>query len=153
MEEFVRSHYGNSHLAEEVAQDAVMRSLLSPPRDSTALLAWLRSTANHLVLGRLRKRARARARERLMASSVDRLPVLSHVERSELIQRVRDEILRLREPYRSILRMRYYEGLSLSEIAARSGIPAGTVRARMTRTHSRLRRLLKPEYGDGNDQS
>jgi RNA polymerase sigma-70 factor (ECF subfamily) len=43
------------------------------------------------------------------------------------------------------LRMRFYEGLSQSEIAARTGDPLGTVKTRMVRGLARLRELIGEE--------
>lgn len=44
-----------------------------------------------------------------------------------------------------VLRMRFYEGLSQSEIAARTGVPLGTVKTRMIRGLARLRELIGEE--------
>jgi RNA polymerase sigma-70 factor, ECF subfamily len=43
------------------------------------------------------------------------------------------------------LRMRFYEGLSQSAIAARTGVPLGTVKTRMVRGLARLRDLIGEE--------
>lgn len=44
-----------------------------------------------------------------------------------------------------MLRSRFYEGLSQSEIAARTGIPLGTVKRRMVTGLARLRELIEEE--------
>ncbi|MBS1846262.1 MAG: sigma-70 family RNA polymerase sigma factor [Actinobacteria bacterium] len=44
-----------------------------------------------------------------------------------------------------VLRLRFYEGLSQSEIAARTGVPLGTVKTRMIRGLARLRELIAEE--------
>ena len=41
------------------------------------------------------------------------------------------ELLRLDEPYRTVILLRFYEGLSSAEISRREGIPAGTIRWRL----------------------
>ena len=43
------------------------------------------------------------------------------------------------------LRLRFYEGLSQSEIAARTGIPLGTVKMRMVKALDRLRDAIESE--------
>jgi RNA polymerase sigma-70 factor, ECF subfamily len=45
------------------------------------------------------------------------------------------------------LRMRFYEGLSQSEIEAKTGVPLGTVKTRMVRGLARLRELIGEEGG------
>ena len=43
--------------------------------------------------------------------------------------------------------MRFYEGLSQSEIADGSGTPLGTVKTRMVRGLARLREMIAEEEG------
>jgi RNA polymerase sigma-70 factor, ECF subfamily len=47
-----------------------------------------------------------------------------------------------------ILRLRFYEGLSQREIAARTGIALGTVKMRMVKALERLRELIDTERAD-----
>ena len=44
-----------------------------------------------------------------------------------------------------MLRMRFHEGLSQSEIAERTGIPLGTVKSYMVRALGRLRGVMEAE--------
>ena len=52
---------------------------------------------------------------------------------------------RLPEAERALLRLRFYEELSQSEISAATGIPIGTVKARMVRGLTRLREMIEAE--------
>jgi RNA polymerase sigma-70 factor (ECF subfamily) len=45
----------------------------------------------------------------------------------------------------AVLRMRFHEGLSQSEIADRTGVPLGTVKTRMIRGLARLREMIMKE--------
>jgi len=54
---------------------------------------------------------------------------------------------RLPEEERMLLRMRFYEELSQTEIAERTGVALGTVKARMVRGLRRLRELIEAEEG------
>lgn len=54
---------------------------------------------------------------------------------------------RLPEDERDLLRMRFYEELSQTEIAERTGVALGTVKARMVRGLGRLRELIEAEEG------
>ena len=46
---------------------------------------------------------------------------------------------------RELLRLRFYEELTQTEIAARTGLPLGTVKTRMVRALTRLRELMDEE--------
>jgi DNA-directed RNA polymerase specialized sigma24 family protein len=48
----------------------------------------------------------------------------------------------LDEPFRSTIRLRYFDGLSAAEIARRATLPEGTVRWRAKEGLERLRRAL-----------
>ena len=52
---------------------------------------------------------------------------------------------RLPENERALLRLRFYDELSQSEISAATGIPIGTVKARMVRGLTRLREMIEAE--------
>ncbi len=59
--------------------------------------------------------------------------------------RVAHLLSRLRPEEGELLRMRFYEGLSQSEIAERTEIPLGTVKMRMVGALRRLRDLIQEE--------
>ncbi len=68
-----------------------------------------------------------------------------------LIERWRMAYLlgRLPDEEERVLRMRFHEGLSQSEIAARTGIPLGTIKTQMVRALGRLRDMVEAEEGRG----
>lgn len=68
-----------------------------------------------------------------------------------LIERWRMAYLlgRLPEEEERVLRMRFHEGLSQSEIAARTGIPLGTIKTQMVRALGRMRDMVEAEEGRG----
>lgn len=66
--------------------------------------------------------------------------VVSTVERADL----RAALERLSERDRAILAMRYEEDLTQTAIAARLGIPEGTVKVQLHRARSKLRRAYVP---------
>lgn len=70
-----------------------------------------------------------------------------------MIRMQRDETLKqivdnLKEPYRQIIRMRYYEDLSYEEIAQELRIPIGTVKIRLLRAKELLSAIMKKRGGD-----
>jgi RNA polymerase sigma-70 factor, ECF subfamily len=58
---------------------------------------------------------------------------------------VRQALLRLPEIYRTVLVLRHYENLKLSEIAEVLEVPKGTVNSRMTEALTRMSRMLEPK--------
>lgn len=66
----------------------------------------------------------------------------------QLMRLQRDETLRqvvaqLKQPYRQIIELRYYEDLSYEDIATRMHIPLGTVKVRLSRAKDLLAVILK----------
>ena len=66
----------------------------------------------------------------------------------DLIRRQRDAALKevvaeLKEPYRRIIELRYYEDLSYEEIAERLKLPLGTVKVRLMRAKTLLASMVK----------
>ena len=49
----------------------------------------------------------------------------------------------LKEPYRRIIELRYYEDLSYEEIAERLRLPLGTVKVRLNRAKALLSSIAK----------
>ena len=69
-----------------------------------------------------------------------------------LIRRQRDEalkqvVMQLKEPYRLMIEMRYYDDLSYEEIAERMHIPMGTVKVRLMRAKALLAAIVKEKGG------
>jgi RNA polymerase sigma-70 factor (ECF subfamily) len=57
---------------------------------------------------------------------------------------VRAALAQLREEYRIVLLLRFYQGFSLQEIAETLNIPLGTVKSRLSVGVHRLRSVLAP---------
>ncbi len=62
------------------------------------------------------------------------------MQRDETLKQIVDQ---LKEPYRQIIHMRYYEDLSYEEIAERLRIPIGTVKVRLSRAKDLLSTIVK----------
>ena len=115
--------------------------------------AWLRTIARSRALDS--KRALARAGEvefdddegdtamETPATPADQM--VADAERGEIVRRA---LLGLPAEQRQALELGYYEGLSQSEIAGRTGIPLGTVKTRMRLALQKLRESLVGLGGD-----
>ncbi len=65
---------------------------------------------------------------------------------------VRQALMQLPDIYRTVLILRHYEHLKLSEIADALEIPLGTVNSRMAEALARLTRLLEPSFDQGHQE-
>ena len=74
-------------------------------------------------------------------ASPDRTPESSSIV-AEDRRLVRGALARLPDQFRSLIEMAYYEGLTHTEIAERTGIPLGTVKTRLRSAMGTLRSTL-----------
>jgi RNA polymerase sigma-70 factor (ECF subfamily) len=105
------------------------------------LLTWVLTIAKSRALDHLRKR--------VPEPRDPHLPDTRSVpaEADEVVDRWRIAHLlgRLPDEERDLLRMRFYDDLSQTQIADRTGIPLGTVKARMVSGLTRLREMIEGE--------
>ncbi len=136
--------------ADDIVQEACVTALSRPPGHQRSIRGWLATVARNLVTDTRRRLAREARRDQEAASSECTAPDTADVAaRVEAEQEVARLVLRLPEPYRSTLLLRYWRGLSPAEIGRETGVPAGTVRSRLSRGHRLLReRLDRRHEGD-----
>ncbi|NLT07757.1 MAG: sigma-70 family RNA polymerase sigma factor [Solirubrobacterales bacterium] len=134
--------------AEDVHQQVFLEVWQRAPDydpDRATLLTWIMTIARSRAVDELRRRVpepRDPGDGHELAADPD--PELSP---DALIERWRVAHLlsRLRPEESELLRLRFYEGLSQSEIAERTGVPLGTVKMRMVSALRRLRELIEDE--------
>ncbi len=101
-------------------------------------LGWIITMARRRAIDRVRRRqAYDRAEERMRLQSGDEMEQSRHetveddannTDRAEIFQRI---LVTLPEAQREAMHLAYYCGLSQREIAARTGIPLGTIKTRL----------------------
>lgn len=138
--------------AEEALQEAFLQAWhqagrYEPGRSSVS--TWLLLIARTRALDRLRSRG-ARERTALAAAAEPAAPDTSsrvddHVLHRERRARVQHALADLPEEQRRVLELAFYEGLSQSEIATRTGAPLGTVKTRALLAMRKLREALRNE--------
>ena len=147
----VRRIVGDYSVAEEVTLDVytqVWRLASAYLEDKGSPLTWLLMLARNRAIDHLRSRAR-RVKERELPIEVafdhshpDPDPETAAISgnRRQIVQ----EILVDLEPEQvAMLQLAFFEGLSHGEIAAKTGIPLGTVKARIRTGMMRMRELLE----------
>jgi RNA polymerase sigma-70 factor (ECF subfamily) len=133
--------------ADDVEQEVWRQALEAPPRDRSNPRGWLAAVARNVArtIGRARSR---RNRRELAAARPEALPDTSElVLEAELSRTLAGEVLELAEPYRTVLLLRYWRGLSSEDIAAARGVPHETVRTQLRRGVERLRERLDAKHG------
>lgn len=136
---------------DDLAQDAWVAALERKPDAERGLKPWLAGAVRFLASNERRTRARRATRERAAAHD-EALPASDAlVAEIELQRLIADAVSALDEPERSTLVRRYWHGESAAEIARRDGVPAGTVRARLSRALAKLRERLDQRFEGKRD--
>jgi len=133
--------------AEDIVQQTWVAALTRPPEDRRAVRGWLSGVVRRLTARHWRDRS-ARNRREGVAARPDRVPSVAEITaREEVRTRVVRAVLALKEPYRSVVTLRYLEGLPPREISRRLGVPVETVRTRLKRALALLKDRLDREHG------
>src|SRR5687767_8528030 len=136
--------------AEEVVQDVfgqVWRDAARYEAGRATVAGWLIMLTRARAIDRLRTR---RARPDLGAGAPDATVLVASREpspeqqsiSSEEAARLREALTTLPEAQRAVLELAYYEGLTHTEIAERTGVPLGTIKTRLRTAMSVLRGVL-----------
>jgi RNA polymerase sigma-70 factor (ECF subfamily) len=133
---------GRRDLAEEAAQETLVRAYFKMERlrEPAKFFAWLLAIADRVAGEQRRKERVRRQREIVRASSEDTpSPELSQDYNLEAA------VVGLPEPYRRAVLLRYYGGLSCTQIAEQLDTPLGTVTKNLSRAYALLRAALQNE--------
>ncbi len=142
---------GQPDLAEEVVQDVfaqVWREACRYDTSRSTVAGWIVMLTRTRAIDRLRARkarpdltAPVEASAALPLASSDMTPETTTIA-AEDSRLVRGALARLPDQIRSLVELAYYEGLTHSEIATRTGIPLGTVKTRLRNAMGTLRSAL-----------
>jgi RNA polymerase sigma-70 factor (ECF subfamily) len=133
-------------LAEECVQDAFVALWRNAGRfdpERAKLTTWLLTVVRNRAVELLRARAARPTdlRPEVDSDGVDAGAADAAVE-AERAQLVAEALATLPEPQLAVVRLSYFDGLSHGEIAARLGVPLGTVKGRLRLALDRLRPLV-----------
>jgi RNA polymerase sigma factor (sigma-70 family) len=133
--------------ADDLVQETLLAALEGRPSAAGSLRPWLAAVLRRRLAFWRRGQARRQQRE-LARASAETVPSSAElIERAETQGVVVQAIAALREPYRTVLLLRFYEGLQPREIARRRGVPAATVRSQLSRGLEELGRELDGSFG------
>jgi RNA polymerase sigma-70 factor, ECF subfamily len=136
---------GDVGAAEEVLQDIFYQlwsaaSSFDPARGTLA--GWLLVSARNRAIARLRRRHPGgfeEIEEQVVASNFN---LESSAAAKEMVSLVRSALAQLPQDQRQAFELAYFEGLTHSEIAERTGDPLGTVKTRLRTALGTLRRAI-----------
>ena len=139
--------------ADDLAQEAWLGALESPPRAENSMRRWFRTVLLRKARDARRGEGRRARREEHAARPEGGVrPTVDLVAEAETVRAVVDAILALPEPLRTTVLLRYYEDLPPREIAARQELPVETVRTRLKRAHVLLREGLARGCDDDRER-
>ena len=150
---FLGQLVGDLELARELSQEAFVRAWSALERFDPRyrFSTWLFRIAHNLGIDQLRRRRLQTVSLYRTDSEGDEVEVvvpdvnkdpLGHLENHVLASELRQIIDGLRPEYRELILLRHFAGLSYQEIAEFKGMPLGTVKNKLFRAHSVLRKAL-----------
>ncbi|MCB9892698.1 MAG: sigma-70 family RNA polymerase sigma factor [Planctomycetes bacterium] len=135
----VRSLLFDPERVDDVVQEVWVAALENAPRQRESVRAWVRTVAQR-VIHRENARARNRRQREALSARSEALPsTAAFVERESVRAQVVQALLSLDEPYRTAIRLRYFEEYSIPRIARVLDVPRETVRTRLKRGLKKLR--------------
>jgi RNA polymerase sigma-70 factor, ECF subfamily len=141
---------GQPEEAADLTQEVFLQLWHKPDRynpDRGSLTVFLSVVTRSQALNRIRQRkSQQQLFQRLGRGNMlihSESSVLDDLSLAELSKRVRQALQQIPPEQRKVLEMAYYEGLSQSDITAKTGIPLGTVKTRSRQGLLKLNKLLK----------
>jgi RNA polymerase sigma factor (sigma-70 family) len=140
-----------AQVAEEIVQEAFLAVWRTPDRYDAArgsVRSWLMGTVHHRAVDAVRREQAQRRRAEqasglgpgIVEDPVD--DVLAAIDLPRERRLVRTALGELPDEQREVIQRMYFDGLSQSQIAERTGLPLGTVKSRTLLAMRRLRAHL-----------
>ena len=146
---FLRQLNHDTQAAADATHEVFLRALEADAHEiSSAALPYLFTIAYNL----LRNRYRRQAYEASYPASLDRQPLETtdvelHLDRQTLLNALRQVLDELPSPLRLLFSLRYEEELTVPQVAQILEIPEGTVKSRLHKTITIIRKKLKQYEG------
>ena len=156
-------YVGDPHDAEDAVQDALLSAYkhLDQFKGTAKMTTWLTSIVTNSALTQLRRRPRhphISVDERIgndeghfvsdTLADIRPNPEGEYI-RAELLRHLMDFVTELSPSLRKAIQLRDLDGLTTSEAARILGVPEGTIKARLWRARSQLKRLMRGVKKEG----
>lgn len=139
---------GDHQMAEDATQEAFLKAFVKMEtlKDLNKFGAWVGVIASNYAIDLLRKRKRMLFSDNV-SEHADSNPGFSPQEsweKTESCQEIRNALAALEPEEREILVLKYFNELSIKEIALVINAPAGTIKSRLFRARKKVKALLQP---------
>jgi len=138
---------GDYEKAVDLAQETFLRVFFKAHqyRPIAPLMSWIYAIASNLAKTELKrmKKMNIVSFEEIKNFFIEKEPTYNPPEKEELIRSLREALNRLSPQYRIPVILKDIEGFSQEEIAQILRLPLGTVKARISRGRSRLKKELE----------
>ncbi|WP_128894925.1 RNA polymerase sigma factor [Longirhabdus pacifica] len=133
----------NKNDALDVVQEAWIKILnkIDTLKDEEKLVAWAKSITYHTALNMLKKKAREREQSDLIDLSYT-ISSNNSIEDQVIAYVVKESFVTFGEETERMMTYRYIDGYKSREIAEMMNIPEGTVKARLSRGRTKLRKMF-----------
>jgi len=140
-----------AQVAEEIVQEAFLAVWRTPERYDPArgsVRSWLMGTVHHRAVDAVRREQAQRRRTDQAAALAPRIAedpiddVVSALDLPRDRRLVQKALAGLPDEQRDVIQRMYFDGMSQSQIAERTGLPLGTVKSRTLLAMRRLRSHL-----------
>jgi RNA polymerase sigma-70 factor (ECF subfamily) len=142
---FATSALGDRELAEEVVQDVfaqLWRHAGDYDQRRASVRTWLYAIARNRIID-AHRRAAARPKRAEDDDSLETAAEIdSALDHAVLRWQVTTALARLSPAHREVIRLAHYGGLTMREIAERTGVPLGTVKSRTSYALRHLRLIF-----------
>jgi RNA polymerase sigma-70 factor (ECF subfamily) len=137
----------DSASAEEILQDIFFQvwrtaAQFDPARGSVA--GWLAVAARNRAISRLRRKNPGQTEDLVENAVALPFNLESEAAQKQMMGKVKDALESLPKEQRDAIELAYFEGMTHSEIAARTGDPLGTVKTRLRSAVETLKKKLQP---------
>jgi RNA polymerase sigma-70 factor, ECF subfamily len=137
----------DTQAAEEILQDIFYQLWCTASRFDASrgsLPGWLLVIGRNRAISRLRHHNPAAGEELMENTAVLPITLESEIAQQQLLGRVKGALESLSKEQRAAIELAYFEGMTHSEIARRTGDPLGTVKTRLRSAMETLKRNLHP---------
>jgi len=155
LKNFITQKVSNSEEAEEILQETLVSAseCLELYSGKSSFFTWLCGIAKHEISDFYRKK-------KIKTILFSRLPWLESLAtealgpeqillRKEAIKKVKKSLKSLSEGYQQVLRLKYYQGLSVKEIAQQLNETVKAIESRLTRARKAFAQAFAADYPQG----
>ncbi len=137
---YVYSFCHNRTLAEDIVQEAYVRAIRSIDEEKDGFKFWLLKVCRNCYFDTLRKNKKLEAIENDMPSSDS---LVDDVIQKEEYRALYKAVSLLKDSYQEVVRLYYFDSMSVKEIASIIGESADNVKIQLYRARLKLKELLE----------